>query len=60
MADQATPAPAAPLAPGEHTPDPLEKVWAVAGLVAAAVLAFMAWDLLRGPRPPQSEGGGDE
>jgi hypothetical protein len=36
---------------------PLEKAWAVAGLLAAAGLAWMAYDLLRGPRPPE---GADE
>jgi hypothetical protein len=31
----------------------LEKAWAIAGLIAAGVLAWMAYDLLRGPRLPE-------
>jgi hypothetical protein len=40
-------------------PNPLEKVWAVAGLLAGVVLAWMAIDLLRGPRIPDETGDGD-
>ena len=40
--DEDTPVPGSPL---------LEKAWAVAGLLAAAALAWMAIDLLR-PRAP--------
>ena len=36
----------------------LEKAWAIAGLIAAGVLAWMAYDLLRGERPP--EGANDQ
>ena len=38
----------------EQTPQPsplLEKVWAVAGLLAGAALIFMAIDLLRPAKP---------
>ena len=31
----------------------LDKAWAVAGLLAAVALAWMAVDLLRGPRPAE-------
>jgi hypothetical protein len=51
-------APAATAAPGPGA-DPLEKVWAVAGLVAAGILAWMAIDLFRGPRAPEG-GSSDE
>jgi hypothetical protein len=33
----------------------LDKAWAIAGLMAAAALAWMAIDLLRGPRAPAVE-----
>lgn len=45
--------PAAEPAPDMYGSTTLEKAWAIAGLIAAGVLAWMAYDLLRGPRPPE-------
>jgi hypothetical protein len=57
-AEQAGPAATAE-DPGRAQAVLLEKVWAVAGLLAGAVLAWMAIDLLRGPKIPDETGDGD-
>jgi len=41
----------------------LEKAWAVAGLIGAVALAWMAIDLIRGPQqltPPGEADGGEQ
>jgi threonine/homoserine/homoserine lactone efflux protein len=41
-------------------PGALDKAWAVLGLVAAAVLGYMAVDLLRAKRAPAADAEGSQ